>query len=195
MFSAAAQAAAAGTRYRFRLGDGKTKSGAARVLVPDPASRFQPEGPHGPSQVVDPGGYRWTDGDWRGPASVDGQVIYVLHLGTFTPEGTWAAAVEQLAFLADLGITAVEVMPVAQFPGTFGWRLRWRRPFRPFHGLRQSRPPRSSTAPTAWSLAALLDVVCNHLGPDGNYLPSWSRTTISRSGTRRSGARRFEFRR
>ena len=89
--------------------------------LPDPASRFQPEGPHGPSEVVDPAAFRWTDGDWAGvPAR--GQVIYELHVGTFTPEGTYAAAARScLELLADVGVTVVELMPVAEFAGRFGW--------------------------------------------------------------------------
>ena len=89
--------------------------------LPDPASRFQPEGPHGPSEVVDAAAFRWTDGDWRGrPAR--GQVIYELHVGTFTPEGTYAAAADAPAeLLADVGVTVVELMPLAEFAGRFGW--------------------------------------------------------------------------
>src|SRR5258708_37279978 len=101
-----------GTRYRFRL-DG-------RGPFPDPASRFQPEGPHGPSEIVDPDSFAWSDAAWKGVGSAK-QVIYELHLGTFTPEGTWASAMAQLPRLKDLGITVVEVMPVADFPGRFGW--------------------------------------------------------------------------
>src|SRR5262249_36992539 len=102
-----------GTRYRFRLDDGA-------ALFPDPASRFQPDGPHGPSQIVDPQAFAWNDRDWRG-VSDEGQVLYEMHVGTFTLEGTWAAACGRLPELAALGITALEVMPVADFPGRFGW--------------------------------------------------------------------------
>ncbi|HEV3202649.1 MAG TPA: alpha-amylase family glycosyl hydrolase, partial [Bryobacteraceae bacterium] len=111
-FSGAFSQAAAGARYRFRLDGGDR--------FPDPASRFQPEGPHGPSQVVDPAHFAWSDSAWRG-ASIEGQVIYEMHVGTFTREGTWEAARRELPELASLGITVVEIMPVADFPGRFGW--------------------------------------------------------------------------
>ena len=100
-----------GMHYRYRL---------ERGAYPDPASRFQPDGPHGASQIVDPGAFAWTDAEWRG-VSREGQVIYEMHIGTFTPEGTWAAAMAQLPQLAELGVTLLEVMPVADFPGRFGW--------------------------------------------------------------------------
>src|SRR4051794_3894548 len=101
-----------GSLYRYRL-DGDRS-------YPDPASRFQPDGPLGPSQVVDPDRFRWETRGWKG-LKLEGQVFYELHLGTFTPEGTWAAAANRLPRLAELGITAVELMPVAEFAGTFGW--------------------------------------------------------------------------
>ena len=103
----------AGARYRYRL-DGNPG------LFPDPAARFQPDGPHGPSQVVDPHQFAWNDFAWKG-VPADDQVLYEMHIGTFTPEGTWAAAVTRLPELAELGVTAVCVMPVADFPGRFGW--------------------------------------------------------------------------
>jgi maltooligosyltrehalose trehalohydrolase len=174
-FSGNAPAAGAGTRYGFRLGDSKKASAGERSLVPDPASRFQPEGPHGASQVVDPSAYCWTDADWRGPASVDGQVIYELHVGTFTPEGTWAAATELVPYLADLGVTAIEVMPVAEFPGTFGWGYDGVDLFAPYHGYgTPDEFRRFVDRAHGLGLAVLLDVVYNHLGPDGNYLKLFS---------------------
>ena len=103
----------AGSLYRFRL-DGE------KVAFPDPASRFQPQGVHGPSQVVDPRRFAWTDQAWPGVAA-EGQVLYEMHVGTFTPEGTWQAAARELPELAALGVTVLEVMPVAEFPGRFGW--------------------------------------------------------------------------
>ena len=112
-FSGLVAAAGAGTRYRFRLDGGDS-------LFPDPASRFQPEGPHGPSQVVDPHGFKWSDDKWPG-VGIRSQVIYELHLGTFTPEGTFAAAARELPELASLGVTVIELMPVSEFPGKFGW--------------------------------------------------------------------------
>jgi maltooligosyltrehalose trehalohydrolase len=157
----------AGARYRFRLGDGD-------ALVPDPASRFQPEGPHGPSQVVDPSAYRWADRDWRGPA-VEGQVLYELHVGTFTREGTWAAASEQLGYLADLGVTAVELMPVAEFPGGFGWSYDGVDLFAPYHGYGTPDDFRRFVDRAhGHGIAVLLDVVFNHLGPEANVLKAYS---------------------
>jgi len=101
----------AGDRYRYRL-DGR--------LFADPASRCQPEGPFGPSQVVDPAQYAWKDRSWRG-VTIEGQVLYELHLGTFTPEGTWRAAAARLPDVKAIGVTTVELMPIAEFPGRFGW--------------------------------------------------------------------------
>src|SRR5262249_20313461 len=111
-FSGLAPMARAGMLYRFRL-DGAD-------VYPDPASRFQPRGPHGPSQIVDPGQFPWTDRDRPG-VPLPGQVIYEMHVGTFTREGTFAAAERELPELAGAGITVLEVMPVADFPGRFGW--------------------------------------------------------------------------
>jgi maltooligosyltrehalose trehalohydrolase len=156
-----------GSLYRFRLDD---ESG----LYPDPASRFQPRGPHGPSQVVDSRTFEWTDHDWPG-LSPRGQVLYELHFGTFTQQGTCAAAAERLPELADLGVTAVEVMPVAEFSGEFGWG---------YDGVDLFAPTRLYGAPDdfrrfvdrahALRLGVLLDAVYNHLGPDGNYTRSFS---------------------
>jgi maltooligosyltrehalose trehalohydrolase len=165
-FSAVVPCAGAGTRYRYRLDGDKT--------FPDPASRFQPDGPHGPSEVVDPGAFCWTDQAWRGPA-LRGSVLYELHAGTFTPEGTWAAALEHLPALAELGVTALELMPVNEFPGRFGWG---------YDGVAWFAPTRLYGRPDdlrafvdrahALGLGVILDVVYNHLGPDGNVLPQFS---------------------
>src|SRR5215210_2741053 len=89
-------------------------------LRPDPCSRFQPDGPHGPSQVVDPSAYSWQDESWKGVGAT-GNVIYEMHVGTFTPQGTWVAATQELPELARVGITVIEMMPVGEFPGRFGW--------------------------------------------------------------------------
>src|SRR5437868_9108391 len=112
-FSALVPDAATGDRYWFLLDDSSDR-------LPDPVSRFQPDGPHDPSQIIDPSKYEWRDADWGG-VRLAGQVAYELHLGTFTPEGTWASAAGQLKALAELGITLVEIMPVAAFPGRFNW--------------------------------------------------------------------------
>lgn len=156
----------AGTRYRYRLDGGDA--------CPDPASRFQPEGPHGPSEVVDPDVFEWTDRHWRGP-DFKGQVFYEMHVGTFTPEGTWAAAAEQLAALAEVGVTVLEVMPVNEFPGAFGWGydgVDWFAPTRLYGTPDDMR--RFVDRAHALGLGVILDVVYNHLGPDGNYLPRFS---------------------
>ncbi len=165
-FSGLAAAAKAGDLYRFRLDGGDA--------FPDPASRFQPEGPHGPSRVVDPAAYRWHDADWRGPVR-QGQVIYELHAGTFTREGTWAAAARRLPGLAELGITTLEVMPVAEFPGRFGWGYDGVDLFAPSHLYGEPDDLRAFVdAAHGAGLAVILDVVYNHFGPDGNYLEQFS---------------------
>jgi maltooligosyltrehalose trehalohydrolase len=157
-----------GTRYRYRL-DGEA------ALYPDPASRAQPEGPHGPSQVVDPGRFAWADRGWRG-ARVDGQVLYEMHVGTFTKEGTWARAQAELPWLVGLGVTAIEMMPVAEFPGAFGWGYDGVSLFAPYHGYGEPDDLRRFVDRAhALGLAVILDVVYNHLGPDGNYLGAFSR--------------------
>ncbi len=151
-----------GTRYVYRLNDEKDR--------PDPASRFQPEGVHGPSQLVDPAEFIWEDGAWEGIPLHD-FIIYELHIGTFTPEGTFEAAVRRLDYLKHLGITVLEIMPVAQFPGARNWG---------YDGVYPYAPQNSYGGPAGLKklinachkkgLAVILDVVYNHLGPDGNYL-------------------------
>ena len=156
----------AGTRYRFRLDGGEA--------FPDPASRFQPDGPHGPSQIVDPAAYEWGDADWRGP-DLEHQVIYEIHVGTFTKAGTYRAAIDRLPDLVDLGVTTIEIMPVADFSGAFGWG---------YDGVDLFAPTRLYGTPDdlralvdaahRLELAVILDVVYNHFGPDGNYLTRFS---------------------
>ena len=157
----------AGTLYRYRL-DGGPEG------LPDPASRAQPQGVHGPSAVVDPTTFRWTDQTWTPPARHEISV-YELHVGTFTPEGTFAAAANRLESLADLGVTTVELMPVADFPGDRNWG---------YDGVALFAPARCYGTPDdlrrfvdrahALGLAVVLDVVYNHLGPDGNYLRTFA---------------------
>jgi len=152
--------------YRYRL-DRKNS-------YPDPASRFQPDGPHGPSQIIDPGEFGWTDGNWRG-IQLAGQIVYEMHIGTFTREGTWNAATLELEKLAQLGVTALEIMPVADFGGTFGWG---------YDGVDLYAPTRLYGMPDDFrrfvdcahkiGLAVLLDVVYNHFGPDGAYFKEFS---------------------
>ncbi len=167
-FSGASMDAGVGSLYRYRLDDGK-------ALYPDPASRFQPQGPHGPSQVVNPTSFPWTDTAWRG-AALEGQVLYEMHVGTFTPEGTWEAATRQLGELAATGITVVEVMPVAEFPGRFGWGydgVLWFAPTRLYGSPDDMR--RFVDRAHAVGIAVILDVVYNHFGPDGNYLHEFAK--------------------
>jgi maltooligosyltrehalose trehalohydrolase len=159
--------AVAGDKYWFRL-DGDR-------LRPDPCSRFQPEGPHGPSQIVDPTTFTWTDDDWRGVTTSHGHVLYELHVGTFTPQGTWAAAQAQVPELARLGISIIEVMPVAEFSGQFGWGYDGVNHYAPSHLYGAPDDLRAFVdAAHAAGLAVILDVVYNHLGPDGNYLRDFS---------------------
>jgi maltooligosyltrehalose trehalohydrolase len=154
-----------GTLYKYRLDGGDS--------FPDPASRFQPQGPHGPSQVVDPS-FPWTDEGWRGLRR-EGQVLYEMHVGTFTPEGTWEAASRELQELARLGITVIEMMPVTEFPGRFGWGYDGVDLFAPYHFYGEPDALRRFVDRAhATGLGVILDVVYNHLGPDGNYLRQFS---------------------
>lgn len=153
-----------GSRYRFLLADGSA--------VPDPASRFQPDDVHGASELTAPSeGFRWTDSAWRGLAWAE-TIIYELHIGTFTPEGTFRSATERLSYLKTLGISVIEVMPVADFPGRWSWG---------YDGVLLFAPDSNYGRPEDFKafidkahslgMAVMLDVVYNHFGPDGNYLP------------------------
>ena len=156
-----------GALYRFRVNGGET-------LFPDPASRFQPRGVHGPSCVVDPRTFRWTDADWRG-VTMSGQVLYEMHVGTFTREGTWRAAMAELPELARIGITVIEMMPVAEFAGEFGGG---------YDGVDLFAPTRLYGTPDdlrgfidhahSLGVGVILDVVYNHFGPEGNYVREFS---------------------
>jgi len=160
-----------GARYRFRL----DRTG----LQKDPASRSQPEGPPGPSQVVDAAHFSWSDAGWTG-IRIQGQVLYEMHVGTFTQEGTWAAAMAQLDELRELGITVIEMMPIADFPGAFGWG---------YDGVDLFAPTRLYGSPDdlrrfvdrahAVGLGVILDVVYNHFGPDGACLRAYSHDYFS----------------
>lgn len=153
---------AAGDRYWLRLDGGDER-------FADPASRYQPEGLDGPSELVDPRSFAWTDADWRG-LPPKGQVLYELHVGTFTPDGTWAAAVGKLGWLRDMGITAIEVMPVAEFGAEFGWG---------YDGVLQYSPTRLYGTPDdfrrfvdaahAHGIGVILDIVYNHFGPGARF--------------------------
>jgi maltooligosyltrehalose trehalohydrolase len=164
-FSGFVPEAGVGTRYRYRLGE---------ALCPDPASRFQPEGPHGPSEVVDPGRFDWTDQGWRGPER-RGLVLYEVHIGTLTPEGTWQAAARALPSLAELGVTVLEVMPVAEFPGRFGWGYDGVALYAPYHHYGTPDDMRRFVDRAhALGIGVILDVCYSHLGPDGNHLPQFA---------------------
>ncbi len=162
--------ARAGMTYRYRLDSG---------IFPDMASRFQPAGPHGPSQIVDAGAFTWSDDEWRG-VTREGHVIYEMHIGTFTAEGSWKAATAQLPNLAELGVTLLEIMPVADFPGRFGWG---------YDGVNLFAPTRIYGEPDDFrrfvntahilGLGVILDVVYNHLGPDGNFSKEFSPHYVS----------------
>ncbi|HEX6005068.1 MAG TPA: alpha-amylase family glycosyl hydrolase [Burkholderiales bacterium] len=158
--------ARAGMRYRYHLDSGPG--------LPDPAARFQPNGPRGPSEIIDPGAFEWQDGGWRG-AVLERSVVYEMHVGTFTREGTWAVATEQLPELAQLGVTVLEIMPVAEFPGRYGWGYDGVALYAPAHIY--GRPDdfrRFVDRAHAAGLAIVLDVVYNHLGPDGETLKAFS---------------------
>ncbi|MEO6951740.1 MAG: malto-oligosyltrehalose trehalohydrolase [Polyangia bacterium] len=155
-----------GDRYRYRLDE--------RGLFPDPCSRSQPEGPHGPSEVVDPHAYAWQDASWRG-VTMPGLVVYELHVGTFTTEGTFTSARDHLKALAELGVTLLEVMPVAEFSGRFNWGYDGVDLWAPFHGYGTPDDFRAFVDEAhRLGLGVILDVVYNHLGPDGNYLGAYS---------------------
>jgi len=158
--------AAPGTRYGFRIDE--------RIVVPDPASRSNPDGVHGRSEVVDAAAYEWRDGDWRGRAWHEA-VIYELHVGAFTERGTFASASERLDALVELGVTAVELMPLAAFPGTRNWGYDGVLPFAPAasYGTPDDLK-RLVDAAHARGLMILLDVVYNHFGPEGNYLHAYA---------------------
>ena len=155
-----------GELYRFRI-DGDR-------ILPDPASRFQPHGVHGPSQVINPHLFDWSDQNWRG-IGIREAILYELHVGTFSEEGTFAGVERRLPYLADLGVTAIELMPLGDFPGNRNWG---------YDGVALFAPARCYGTPEnlrqlvnsahALGMAVLIDVVYNHFGPDGAYAPSFS---------------------
>ena len=170
-FSGQVRQARAGSTYRFLLDD--------ETALPDPASRFQPDGPHGPSMVIDPTAFRWKHTAWRGVAPAR-RVLYEMHIGTFTREGTWAAAQCELPALAELGVTILEVMPVHDFAGAFGWG---------YDGVDLYAPTRLYGTPDDFrrfvdaahglGLGVILDVVYNHMGPDGCTLREYAEAYFS----------------
>jgi maltooligosyltrehalose trehalohydrolase len=162
LFSGVAPALSSATDYGYSIDDGP--------LRPDPVSRCRPAGVHGPSRIVEPSSFTWSDQAWRGRPSNE-LVIYELHVGTFSPEGTFQAVIERLPLLRSLGITALEIMPIAEFPGGRNWG---------YDGVSLYAPQSTYGGPDAFrrlvdachgeGLAVVLDVVYNHLGPEGNYL-------------------------
>ena len=165
-FTALLVGALPGTPYSFYVDNGGP--------LPDPASRYQPEGVHGPSVIVDPSIFEWHDSDWIGIAMQDA-VFYELHVGTFTPDGTYAAAATKLPYLKDLGVTAVELMPLADFAGTRNWGYDGVAPFAPAHCYGKPDELRSFVDQAhQLGLAVFVDAVYNHFGPDGAYQASYS---------------------
>ncbi|HVD93887.1 MAG TPA: alpha-amylase family glycosyl hydrolase, partial [Vicinamibacterales bacterium] len=155
-----------GGRYWFRL--------EGERMRPDPASRHQPEGPHKASAYVNPSTFRWSDDNRKGLQPV-GLVVYELHIGTFTPAGTWAAAAAELDELARIGINVIEMMPIAEFPGRFGWGYDGVNLYAPAHIYGTPDDLRTFVDRAhALGLGVILDVVFNHMGPDGNYLSEFS---------------------
>ncbi len=155
-----------GTRYRFVLPDG--------LEIPDPASRFQPQDVHGPSEVVDLSFYRWKTSDWTGRPWEE-TVIYEMHIGCFTPEGTFKAAIERLDHLQALGVTALQIMPLSEFPGRYSWGYDGVLPYAPDSSY--GRPEDFMALVDAAherGISVFLDVVYNHFGPDGNYIPAYA---------------------
>jgi maltooligosyltrehalose trehalohydrolase len=165
-FELQSDVARAGSRYRYRIDGGLT--------VPDPASRFNPEDVHGPSMVIDPGAFAWTDARWCAPPW-HAAVVYELHTGTFSPEGTFAGIESRLDYLAQLGVTALELMPIADFPGRYGWGYDGVLPFAPdsAYGTPETLKALVDSAHRR-GLAVMLDVVYNHFGPEGNFLYAYA---------------------
>ena len=178
-WTAPVEEAGPGTDYFFLL-DGEAQE------LPDPRSAFQPHGVNGPSQVMDHGAFQWTDAQFHAKA-FQSAIIYELHIGTFTPEGTCDAAIEKLDYLRELGVTHIELLPFAEFPGSNGWGYDGVDLFAPHaayggpDGLK-----RFIDAAHGKDLAVIMDVVYNHFGPSGNYVGSLGRT--SPASTRHPGA-------
>ncbi len=164
-FEGKVRGAGCGDLYRFVIDGGPA--------FPDPASRSQPEGVHGPSQIVDHASFRWSDGGWQG-RGLEEYIIYELHVGAFTEEGTFEAIVGCLDYFRDLGVNAIELMPVSQFPGGRNWGYDGTFPFAPHNTYGGPRGLKTLVnACHEQGLAVILDVVYNHIGPEGNYLANF----------------------
>jgi len=184
-FSGSVKNVEEGSLYQYIL-DGKDH-------LPDPASRFQPKGPHKESQIIDFKTFQWTDTDWKGIESISKAVIYELHIGTFTHEGTWAAAQEKLEHLLDLGITMIEIMPIHEFSGTYNWGYDGVCLYAPTHHYGHPDELRAFINEAhRLGLAVILDVVYNHFGPEGNYLPRFSSFYLKQSKTEWGDAVNFD---
>ena len=169
-FQAVDPAGHAGDLYKFRLDSEEGKT------FPDPLSRFQPQGVHGPSQVMPSGAYAWQHENTRPRHALDDLVIYELHIGTFTPEGTFRAAAGKLEYLKELGVTAIEIMPLADFPGRWNWGYDGVMLYAPARAYGQPDDLRALVdAAHGQGLAVMLDAVYNHLGPDGNYFGAYTK--------------------
>ncbi|HXN84864.1 MAG TPA: alpha-amylase family glycosyl hydrolase, partial [Candidatus Binataceae bacterium] len=165
VFSTIVEGIGSGADYLYIIDNKKER--------PDPVSRYQAGGVHGPSRIVDPDAFKWSDAQWRGLPLKD-YVIYELHIGTFTPAGTFASAIEKLGYLRDAGITAIEIMPVAQCPGARNWGYDGVYPYAvqsTYGGPEELK--RLVDAAHRAGLAVIMDCVYNHLGPEGNYLPDF----------------------
>jgi maltooligosyltrehalose trehalohydrolase len=171
-FSGLVENCGAGTLYMFQLDED-------HKLYPDPASRFQPNGPDGPSQVIDPSAFMWSDQAWPG-VKLEGQVLYEMHVGTFTSDGTFSGAAKELDRLADVGITTIELMPIADFMGSFGWGYDGVNLFAPTRLYGQPDNVREFVDMAhGLGLGVILDVVYNHLGPAGSHLTDFSDSYFS----------------
>lgn len=163
---AATATAGPGARYKYLVDDEQG--------VPDPASRYQPEDVHGPSQVVDPGAFEWRDEDWKGRPWEE-TILYELHVGSFTPEGSFAGVKSKLDYLVDLGVTAIELMPLSDFPGGRNWGYDGVLPYAPDSSYGSPEDLKDLVqAAHERGLMVFLDVVYNHFGPEGNYLNAYA---------------------
>ncbi len=179
-FTAGVRGLPSGALYRFRIDN--------ELEIPDPASAFQPADVDGPSQIVDHAAYRWRATDWRGRPWHE-TVLLECHVGTFSPEGTWRGLIDRLDHIADTGITAIELMPIADFPGRWNWGydgVLWYAPDHTYGSPDELK--QFIDAAHSRNIMVFLDVVYNHFGPEGNYLGRYA--PLSSPARRRPGVRR-----